>query len=356
MSKYKVPSMKEIEELPWNGFNVVSTFSGAGGSCLGYRMAGYKVRWANEFIPAAQDTYRANHPDTFLNTKDIREVTAEEILEQSGLEEVDLFDGSPPCASFSTNGKREKYWGKVKNYSDSKQVVDDLFFEYTRILQGLQPKTFVAENVSGLVKGHAKGYFKRILAEMKSCGYEVSARLLDASMLGVPQKRERLIFVGVRKDLCDKYGVHPCHPKPEKTVYTLRDALDGVVNSEKELADAKVKDSTKYYEVLSKIPKNPPHPIDGQSVMGPGKWFNCQRLSWEKPARTVLQGDNLHALPDEDRFLTISEVKRVMSVPDDFVLTGSKNQQQERLGRMVPPVMMSKVAKTIEEEILCKIL
>ena len=95
---YKIPSMQEIEALPHNGYNVVSTFSGAGGSCLGYRMAGYKVAWANEFIPSAQEVYKLNHPNSYLSTEDIRNVTADDIISQSGIAkgDIDIFDGSPP--------------------------------------------------------------------------------------------------------------------------------------------------------------------------------------------------------------------------------------------------------------------
>lgn len=123
MSKppYRVPSMQEISALPWNGFNVISTFSGTGGSCLGYRMAGFRVLWANEFIPAAQESYKANHPNSILDTRDIRLIQPGEILKTTGLKvgELDLFDGSPPCAAFSKAGKRDKGWGVVKKYSDT---------------------------------------------------------------------------------------------------------------------------------------------------------------------------------------------------------------------------------------------
>lgn len=174
---YHVPTMKEIEAIQPNGYKVVSTFSGGGGSCTGYKMAGFEVVWANEFIPLAQSTYRANHPHTYLNTKDIRKVTGAELLKESGLSvgEIDLFDGSPPCATFSTSGSREKAWGKAKKYSDTVQRVDDLFYEYVRLIQETQPKTFVAENVSGLIKGKAKGYFKEIFTALKQAGYQVKA-------------------------------------------------------------------------------------------------------------------------------------------------------------------------------------
>ncbi|HNQ90547.1 MAG TPA: DNA cytosine methyltransferase [Verrucomicrobiota bacterium] len=224
---YRVPSMAEIAAVPDNGLRIVSTFSGCGGSCLGYRMAGYRVVWANEFIPAAADTYRANHPTTPLDTRDIRKVQPEEILEATGLKvgEIDAVEGSPPCASFSTAGKREKHWGKAKPYSDTVQRVDDLFFEYIRLVNGLRPRVFVAENVSGLVKGVAKGYFLEILAKLKACGYRVGCKVLDAQWLGVPQARQRTIFIGVRQD----QGLEPVFPKPLPYRYSLREALPWIV-------------------------------------------------------------------------------------------------------------------------------
>ena len=359
--KYKVPSMKEIAGLPWNGYNVVSTFSGGGGSCLGYEMAGYHVLWANEFIPEAQKTYKINHPKTFLNTKDIREVTAEDILRETSLNvgEIDLFDGSPPCCAFSTAGSREKGWGKVRKYSDSEQRVDDLFFEYTRLLNDLQPKTFVAENVSGLVKGNAKGYFKMIIKTMKDCGYEVSARLVNSKYLGVPQARERLIFVGVRNDLVKKYNVHPSHPKPQSEIVTLGMALEGVEeNKEQEKKLEEYAQKYKYGAVLKKIPKDPKRPIQGSKVMN-GSYFNLVRESMYAPCSTICQmtgsesaSGNCH--PYYDRKFTINELKRITSVPDDYVATGTFAQQWERLGRMVPPLMMKAIAKNIQIEILDK--
>ena len=106
--------MAEIREISWNGLTVASTFSSAGGSSLGYRMAGYRVLYANEFVELARDTYRANSADhTIIDDSDIRDLGPEDILSVIGLDagELDLLDGSPPCASFSTAGKRHKYWG-----------------------------------------------------------------------------------------------------------------------------------------------------------------------------------------------------------------------------------------------------
>lgn len=222
---YRVPSMDEVRAVPWNGLTVASTFAGCGGSSTGYRMAGYRVVWANEFVPAAQDSYAANKADyTVLDRRDIREVTALEILQAIKMKpgELDVFDGSPPCQAFSTAGQRHRGWGKERDYGNGSagQKNEDMFFEYVRLLEGLMPRVFVAENVSGLVKGVAKGYFIEILRRLKACGYRVEARLLDAQWLGVPQSRQRIIFVGVRDDL----GLDPAFPTPLPYRYSVREA------------------------------------------------------------------------------------------------------------------------------------
>ena len=229
--------MAEIKKLKWNSFKVVSTFSGAGGSCTGYRMAGFKVVWANEFVPAAQDSYKANcAKGSILDCRDIKHVQPEEILAATGLKvgELDIFDGSPPCQAFSTAGKREKGWGKKKTYEHgASQCNETLFDQYVRLLRGLKPKVFIAENVSGLVKGTAKGYFLEILAALKASGYRVTCRVCDAQWMGVPQQRQRTIFIGVREDLKDAAGnqLMPSHPKPLPYRYSVRDALPWIVSS-----------------------------------------------------------------------------------------------------------------------------
>ena len=370
---YRVPLMKEIEEIPWNGFNVVSTFSGTGGSCLGYRMAGYRVLWANEFIPAAQDSYKANHPNSILDRRDIREIKPEDILTATGLSigEIDIFDGSPPCAAFSTAGKREAGWGKVKQYSDTKQRVDDLFFEYARLIKGTQPKVFVAENVSGLIKGTAKGYFLEILKTLKECGYNVKCKVLDAQWLGVPQMRQRTIFIGVRNDL----ELEPVHPKPLSYQYTVRDALPWITSIETANGFNK-HEMIKAVAPLETVQQSRPVLVEAESdisryaigreweKMEQGsshpKYLNLKRCDLDKPSYCVSQmgGQNSGVAsvthPTEKRKFSIQELKRICAFPDDFILTGSYAQQWERLGRAVPPVMMSHIAKTIQLEILEK--
>lgn len=378
---YRVPSMAEIAATPWNGRRVVSTFSGCGGSCLGFRMAGFRVVWASEFVPAAQETYRANHPGAHLDTRDIREVRPEDILEQTGLAagEVDVMEGSPPCASFSTAGKRQAGWGQVRPYSDTRQRTDDLFFEFARVLRGVRPKVFVAENVSGLVKGTAKGYFKDILRALKGCGYVVEARLLDAQWLGVPQARQRVIFVGVREDL----GVGPAFPKPLPYRYSVRDALPGIASQHwdgKGAFKAIDRPATEPsltitvnndYQLTAceGVPPVEPEAAIGRFAIGreydnvpvggnSARYFNLARPDPDKPCPTVTQtggttGAAAVVHPTQRRKFTIAELKRLCSFPDDFTLTGSYSQRWERLGRAVPPVMMCHVARAVEGVLLC---
>jgi DNA (cytosine-5)-methyltransferase 1 len=194
---------------------VISTFAGGGGSSTGYMMAGFRELLAVEWDDNAVQTLRLNYPHLDIYHGDIAKLSVEEVLRRTGLQpgELDVFDGSPPCQGFSTAGKRD--------FDDDR---NQLFREYVRLLRGLQPKVFVMENVSGMVKGKMKLIFVEILKELKASGYKVSARLLNAMYFHVPQSRERMIFIGVRNDL----GVEPSHPKAESRPIGLIDAIRGL--------------------------------------------------------------------------------------------------------------------------------
>ena len=366
---YQVPSMREVTAIPWNGLRTVSTFSGCGGSCLGFRMAGYRVAWASEFIDAARETYLVNNPGALVDARDIRQVRPEEILDAIGLRagELDVFEGSPPCASFSTAGKREKLWGQVKAYSDKKQRTDDLFKEYLRLLAGVRPRAFVAENVSGMAIGKAKGHFLEALAAMRALGYRVGAKLLDAQWLGVPQARRRVIFVGVREDL----GVDPPFPKPLPYRYSIRDVLPWIDGPAPTLPATGQKAAYYAYELRAPAPPTPEELAEVNferfaigrewEKLAPGeksdKYLNLSRSHPDLPSPTVTATAGHVAAagvahPLEPRKFTISELRRLCGFPDDFVLTGTYAQQWERLGRAVPPPMMCAVARELARVLL----
>lgn len=338
---YRVPPMAEIHAgRGVRTHRVVSTFSGCGGACLGLTWAGLDVVWASEFIPAAQQVYRDNHPGTILDTRDIRKVTPAEILNQAG-GDIDILEGSPPCAAFSTAGKRDKGWGEAKGYSDTTQRVDDLFFEFTRLLDGLQPRVFVAENVLGLSQGRARGYLREITKAMRACGYRVAVWKLDASWLGVPQQRQRLIFVGARNDLPGD----PKPPAPWNRTFTVREAIGDLEGHPDNHVPPQCYPQGKMGRVLKQI-----KPGEKGDTVKVGSYFNWTRMHWDLPARTLLQASpQSHIHPVEHRYATIAEAKRLMGFPDDFRLSGHYRQQWERLGRAVAPPMYLAVGSQLAD-------
>lgn len=345
-------TVKEISKLSSNGnhkFEVVSLFSGGGGSSTGYRMAGGKVLAVNEFIPEAIKTYQANWPDTKILEGDVRKLSADEILAAIGKKsgELHILDGSPPCSGFSTAGSMSKGWGKKKKYSDSEQEsVEDLFFEYIRLVEGVKPKIFVAENVSGLAKGSSKGYLNLIMRAMRDSGYHVECKLLNAKWLGIPQSRQRTIFVGVRLDLWKPEYKGRLHPEPLDSIVTLEDAFKGLEFTDKDRLDTNIEKYAVYRELL-KLAKG------GQS----SKYFQLTKSHPKGVSNCITATTgNIGAAASkhwDNRAFSVSEIKRIMSIPDDYILTGTYQQQVERLGRMVPPLMMKAVAeKILEAEIL----
>ena len=318
--------------------NAISFFSGCGGSSLGYKLAGVNVLYANEFVPKASDTYKLNFPNTIMDTRDIRTIQPQEVLDKINLKvgELDFLDGSPPCASFSTAGKREKDWGKVKAYSGKEQRTDDLFYEYIRMVKDIKPKVFVAENVRGLIMGKAKGYFNKFLAEFNKLNYNVKASLLDASYLEVPQMRKRVFIIGVRKDL----NKQPVFPKKHKQMI-VKDVYDKNYPVEKE-AKHIPKSYMKYLVNLK------------QGEQPNGSFFSLKRNHLYRPSYTILATYGAGACvmhPYENRHMSIAELKDICSFPQSFKLTGTWRNQCERLGRSVPPNMMKNIIKTLKKEI-----
>lgn len=179
---------------------LVSLFAGAGGSGTGYRMVGYDARLAVDFWDRAVETYRANWGEDSAMQADVSQLTAADVLRAAGLDvgELDTLDGSPPCQGFSTAGKR---------------LVDDprnqLFVHFARLVKDLRPRSFVMENVAGLVKGVMRPAFRAMTEHLRKQGYDVRCKLLDASWLGVPQTRQRLIWIGSRDKLPEPMDVHP---------------------------------------------------------------------------------------------------------------------------------------------------
>jgi len=358
-------------------FNVLSTFAGGGGSSTGYRLAGGKILAINEFVPEAQNTYKENYPDTTIVPGDIKKLTGTFLMEQAGVKvgELDLLDGSPPCSAFSMAGSvshgegrtHADAFGKKKQYSDIKGVenVEDLFFEFLRVAKDIKPKVIIGENVEGLTMGEAKEYFHKIQNTFEEIGYLIVANVLDSSYFGVPQSRKRCFFIGVREDVAEKVGInfmtmYQLYPDKNDFRTTLGEAINDVVNEDKEELDYlidKISPERAVGKTLMKMPKDPDKVLTGMDYHVKGHHFNLKRSSLRKPCPTITAMGNLAGVagtchPIEDRKFTIKELKRIMSLPEDFKLTGQHKQQSERIGRMVPPLMMKALAESVYNKVL----
>jgi len=335
----------------------ISLFSGCGGSSLGYKQAGLNILLSNEFIPAAAEVYKLNFPKTILLPDDIRKITGKQILTKIGKDkgELELMDGSPPCSAFSmaVPYERNQSWDKIKDYSEGvKQRVDDLYFEYIRLLREIKPKVFLAENVPALTSGIARGYFNEIFREMQKSGYVVIASILDATNYLVPQIRKRLFFMGVREDIVRKTGVKPSFPKPlsfGNYLISVGKAWTGLRNTKADLAiTPRARGETLTLLMRAK---------QGESLKlyhPKGHFYTHVRIHLQRPCPTILVVEQLYH-PIENRLLSIPELRRVATFPDDFILTGRYAQQWERIGRAVPPRLMYYLAKHIKENILSQI-
>jgi DNA (cytosine-5)-methyltransferase 1 len=317
-----------LHQSPKSKLTVVSTFAGGGGSSLGYSIAGFDERLAVEWDNHAVATFKKNISGVNVYHGDITKLSRKECLDLSGLEEgeLDVLDGSPPCQGFSLSGKR--------------QLEDDrnqLFLAYAKLLDILKPRTFVMENVRGLVVGKMKAVFSEIKSTLEACDYDVVAALLNTKFYHVPQSRERVIFIGVRKDL----KLEPTFPAPSGDVLTLAKALTGAETIGPEIKG----------KAMALLPFMRPGE-DGSKVLGRinkrQSYFNLIRTSWHKPAPTITKtvsasrGGLVH--PEQPNLLSIAALKRLASFPDEFEMTGSFQEQWARIGNSVPPLFMYQIA------------
>ena len=374
---YKPYLLKDVYDASaQNKFTVISTFAGGGGSSTGYRLAGGNILCVNEFVEEARNTYKENYPNTPILPDDIIKLSGQEFLDISGLDvgELDILDGSPPCSAFSmagnvSHGKGNTHkdaFGKTKGYSDIKEVsnIEDLFFEFLRVADVIKPKVIIAENVAGLTMGEAKQYFNKIQNTFEKIGYDVCAKVLNSSYFGVPQSRSRVFFIGVRSDITLQIGltfmnIESIFPTESKSTVVLKDALNNLKYDDEEVKTLTDKfTNTAYWkDTGSKMPLNPDKVLTGCDFHPKGHHFNLKRVSLEKPAPTLTaMGSNDTTAGafhwNEPRKLTIGELKRIQSLPDDFILTGKWNQQSERIGRMVPPLLLKSVADSVYENVI----
>ena len=374
-------------------FTYISFFAGGGGSSAGYKLAGGDCRFVNEFQQVAVDTYLENWPNTPHICGDIKNVTGKQIMEMTGLKvgELDILDGSPPCPPFSMSGTKQKGWGKEKTaYGMKQKNIEDLTWEMIRIAGEMMPKVIVCENVKGLTMDYAKDHLNRMVTDFEALGYTTEFKVLNGIHFGVPQKRQRVFIISVRNDVMDDIGmpwmvVYNGNIFPDPNVDeepTLEDAIGDLrLDNENsveavELCEA-MKKSAKY-KWLKRLPKNPDKVVSvGDDVVGPwwdkviahrkkiGKelperkssFYQSRRVPWNQASHTLSEQGlqtslavHLHA--EEDRVYTCKESKRLMTLPEDYKLTGTLNERLARMGLMVAPMCMKYVAESIYEKVL----
>lgn len=334
--------------VKYHGKKVFTCFAGGGGSTMGYKLVGYDVIGFNELDPRMAKAYTDNHDPEHVFVEGIRTFRERKDLPYE-LFRLDILDGSPPCSSFSMAGNRENDWGKKKTFREGqkKQVLDDLFFEFISLAERLQPKVIVAENVTGLLKGRARReYGTKIMQGFQKIGYQVNYYVLDASKMGVPQKRERVFFIAVRNDIAGKLPGDPA------TLFDTFPNLDlGFGEKEIPFADFCNEKSgghsngtlEKWWDKVD-IGKNigDYHPK--------GSFFSYLKCDPEKPLPTLNGGgENVTTTimhPFEKRYLNEHEMRLGGSWPLDYVA----KRTPYIICMSVPPVMMAQVALRIYEQ------
>lgn len=308
---------------------------------MGYKLAGFEVLGGIEIDPEMMRIYRANHHPKhsyLMGVQQFKNIPDKELPPE--LFNLDVLDGSPPCSSFSMAGSRENAWGKNKKFREgqAEQVLDDLFFEYIAIANKLRPKIVVAENVKGLIQGAAKGYVKMVFQAFRAAGYSTQLFLLNASAMGVPQIRERTLFIARRDDL----GLSKIELQFNEPPIAFHNAVLGCPSFDEDLK--LVQCAKKYYWQCQ--------PGASFSSVHPKKsFFNWFKIDSEKPIRTITATAAQKICHDlEPRIVSTGELIRCQTFPDDYA-----HVSKYLLGMSVPPFMMQRVADQIYKQLLSRL-
>ena len=331
--------------------SVFSCFSCGGGSSMGYKLAGFDVIGCNEIDPKMMAAYKSNLNPKYSYLEDIRKFKERDDLPEE-LYHLDILDGSPPCSSFSMAGNRGKDWGKEKKFREGQvdQVLDTLFFDFIDVAKKLQPKVVIAENVKGLLLGDAVAYVRRIYSEFDLAGYHAQHFLLDASKMGVPQRRERVFFIALRKDLSEQFMV-------VKDLFTTLPAIRMEFNEHdilfSEFYQPGVDDRPASMGKMFEYWKNR---MDGDEsfcdtirrISGEERCFTNKYLYGNMVPMTYTSNSDVIYLFDEYRKPNKHESCYISSFPLDYNFNGLAYNYL--LGMSVPPVMIAQVASRVYEQ------
>lgn len=339
----------KLSDLPPTGkYRAISIFSGGGGSTMGLKLNGVDVIGCVELDKRMMDTYLLNFNPRYpynMMVQDFKHLTNI----HSDLYDLDILDGSPPCSSFSTLGNREKDWGKEKKFREgqAKQILDTLFFDFIDVASVLKPKIVVAENVKGLLIGNAKSYVDRIIKHFNYCGYDVRYYLLNSMYMGVPQRRERVFFVAVRKDLSRK--VLKLDVKSGQLNFNLdfnfklKPIPFKVVS---DYNDTKAQNKYTKQEQISKIvSQGSDFSRMHELIFNKGNMFGYHKLCYDEVCPTLDTRKKAKWHPEYLRMLNFNETLKIGSWPSDYNFGNSLYDYI--IGMSVPPVMSAYVYNRI---------
>lgn len=335
---------------------VFSCFACGGGSTMGYKLAGFDVLGCNEIDPKMIEAYKINHNPKYAYLEPIQTFKLRKDLPEE-LYNLDILDGSPPCSSFSMAGNRGDDWGKEKKFREgqAEQVLDTLFFDFIDLAKELQPKIVVAENVKGLLLGEARNYVRRILKEFDEAGYYVVYNLLDASTMGVPQRRERIFFTAIRKDLSknlmrqvDMFTSEPYlklefkeKPILFKHFYKPDSEKDRMITG---------KEALRLWNLRQAEDLDMSYSAQREGNM---KFWNNKYLKLDNVPLTFTTNEDACVLFDEPRKPNKYEVCCIGTFPQDYDFNG--NKYAYLVGMSVPPLMTARLANELYNQWLSKI-
>lgn len=318
---------------PENSYSVIELFAGAGGLAIGLENAGLKCVALNEIDKYACQTLRTNRPNWNVLEGDIKNFNFSTFKNK-----VDIVTGGFPCQAFS-------YAGKKLGLNDARGT---LFYEFARVVQEVNPAICLGENVRGLLSHENGKTLQGMISVLDEIGYRVApVQVLKAVNYRVPQKRERLILIGIRKDIDLNFE----YPKPHNKIFTLKDALKKGELFENDVPKSNgVKYPKNKKKVLDLVPPKGywrDLPLDiqkeymgGSFYLGGGKTGMARRIGWDEPSLTLTcspaqkQTERCH--PDETRPFTVREYARIQTFPDDWIFSGPLSQQYKQIGNAVP--------------------
>ena len=335
---------------------VFSCFACGGGSTMGYKLAGFDVIGHNDIDAKMIEVYKENHQPKYSFHESITTLAKRKDLPRE-LYELDILDGSPPCSTFSMAGNREKDWGKEKKFREgqAEQVLDTLFFDFIDLAKELKPKVVVAENVKGLMFGNAIDYVRRIYSSFDDAGYTCQHYLLDASEMGIPQRRERVFFIAFRKDLAEPFleQVDMFTHLPKLTLKFTDKPIYFKEIYQTNISNTKNKKDSKLFNIWQKR-------IKSDSSLGDiymreenkNSCFTVMLIKQNETPPTFTRQDRT-ILFDEYRSINKSEACSIGSFPQDYNFL--KNNYGYLIGMSVPPLMTGKIAEQIYNQWLSKL-